>query len=391
VARSLTVPLARSPARRAGAVLRWALGASDGARVEGPPPAHGVHDLAERAEYHGISPIVHQAADQLAGLDASVARQLASSYHHAVRRHLFVLDYLAAIHTWLADLEDPWLVIKGPVLAEVLYARPDQRAYSDLDVVVPRGALDPTVRRLIDHGAVPVDPEWADLLARRRGEVELRLPSGTVVDLHWRLINMPDVRDRFAIVVPRLFERAATIEIDARRYCTLGREDTIVHLALHAVLSGGDRLVWIKDLERALAAEPQDWDVVAATARSWGALPALAAQLHRARRLLGSAIPDDALAAVADGRSWAQVGRLADGLTPPETSTGELTLAKRVSRATAPTAAASWRELWRAVSRGARRSAQQRGWARRSEAARAAPDVLPTPPARGGPRGRGRG
>jgi hypothetical protein len=372
-------------------VLRWSLAAADGVLIERPPPAHGVGDLAERAEYHGISPLVHQVAAQLPGLEPTVAEQLTSSYHHAVRQHLFVLDDLAAIHTWLDDLDDPWLVVKGPVLAEVLYTRRDQRAYSDLDVVVPRGALEATVHRLVDHGAVPVDPDWAELLARRRGEFELRLPSGTVVDLHWRLINMPQVRDRFAIIVPRLFERARTVEIEARRYRTLGREDTIVHLALHAVLSGGDRLVWIKDLERALAAGQQDWDVVAATARSWGALPALALQLHRARRLLGPAIPDDALAAVADGRTWALVGGLADRLTPPESSTGALTLAKRVSRASSPTTSSSWRELGRAVRRGARRAARQRGWGRRSEGARAAPDVLPPPPARGTRPGRGRG
>ena len=371
-------------------MLRWALAAADGPRGQRPPPAHGVHDLAERAEYHGISPLVHRVADRLAGLDPSAADQLASSYHHAVRRHLFVLDDLAAIHTWLADLDDPWLVVKGPVLAEVLYARPDQRAYSDLDVVVPRGALDATVRRLVDHGAVPVDPAWADLLAHRRGEVEVRLPSGTVVDLHWRLINMPDVRDRFAIIVPRLFERARTIEIEDRRYRTLGREDTIVHLrAARGVerrrspgLDQGPR-AGARGRAPGLGVRRRHRTLV-------GALPALATQLRRARRLLGPAIPDEALAAVADGRSWALVGSLADRLTPPETSTGSLTLAKRVSRATSPTAASSWRELWRAVSRGARRSARRRAWVRRSEAAMAAPDVLPPPPARGGPPDRGR-
>ena len=33
-----------------------------------------------------------------------------------------------------------------------------------------------------------------------------------------------------------------TVEIDGRPYRTLGAEDTVVHLALHAVLCGGDRL-----------------------------------------------------------------------------------------------------------------------------------------------------
>jgi hypothetical protein len=318
---------------------------------------------------------VHAVAERLPDLDPTQRASLAASYHFAVRRHLFVLDDLAWVGAVLAELAPDVLVIKGPVLSSLIYARPDLRSYGDLDIVVPAAAFGRAVGLLIDAGATFCEPDWATVVARRHGEVALALPSGTVVDLHWHLIPLGTMRDRFSVPMASVFERARTVSIDGRPYRTLGADDTVVHLALHAVLCGGDRLGWLVDLHQALSpasGDAPDLDAVVATARAWGATGALASQFER----LGRTVAPVPGAHERLGSTTARVARaataLADRIQPPERSTGARTVGVALAWATAPTVAASAAVL---IRMGARRAL-----GRSDDHARPGLDTRPTSP-----------
>lgn len=315
-----------------------------------PPPAAGLHDVAERAEYHRITPLVHAVADRIGDLEPTVRASLAASYHHAVRRHLFVLDDLRWVGAVLAELDPTVLVIKGPVLSGAVYARPDLRTYGDLDVVVPARSFARAVELLTAAGAAFCEPDWQLAVSRRHGEVALGLPSGTVVDLHWHVVPIGAMRDRFTVPMGPIIERARTVVLDGHPCRTLDPSDTVVHLALHAALCGGDRLGWLVDLHAALdpaVGDPPALDAVVATARGWGVEMALASQLDRVQRLLGP-VPgvDDALGSPM-ARRTRRATELADRLQPPERSTGARTIGVALGWATAPTAAGSAVQLAR--------------------------------------------
>jgi hypothetical protein len=53
----------------------------------------------------------------------------------------------------------PWLVVKGPALAE-LHGAPDLRAYSDLDVLVPSAAFGDALAALESAGAAVLARNW---------------------------------------------------------------------------------------------------------------------------------------------------------------------------------------------------------------------------------------
>ena len=361
----------RARARRAGELLRWSLVAIHDDEVARaptratPPAAAGIGDLTERAEYHRLTPILHSLAGRLPDLDPSVAAALEASYHFAVRRHLFVLDDLAWVAAVLDDLTPDVLVIKGPILSAVVYDRADLRSYGDLDVVVRADGFARAVELLTDAGATFREPDWNAAVARRLGEVSLALPSGTVLDLHWHLVPIGTMRDRFTIDMGALFESARTVAVDGRPYRTLAPEATVVHLALHAVLCGGDRLGWLEDLHQALrpaAGAAPDHGAVLDVARSWGATGALAVQLDRLDRTVGSG----ARSATGVGPTSASAGlarvaaRAADRLQPPERSTGERTAGVTLAWATAPTVSRSALELGRMGTRWVRRQGEVR-------------------------------
>ena len=140
--------------------------------------------------------------------------------------------------------------MKGPAIAERLYPSPDLRVYDDLDIVVAPADFSRAIDAFEASGLELLDRNW-DLIRREgRGQLHLRLPLGTLADIHWHLLNREVVRNAFDVLVEPLFERARQIDLLGSPTRTLDPVDTLLHLGIHAALSGADRLLWLKDLER---------------------------------------------------------------------------------------------------------------------------------------------
>jgi hypothetical protein len=106
---------------------------------------------------------------------------------------------------------------------------------------------------------------------------------------------------------------------------TLDVPDTIVHLALHAAISGGHRLVWLVDLAMTIASDPPNWDAVVDRARRGRVALPVAAMLHRAATTVDAAIPEGLTnrlvgpvesALVRRLGTWRPNGRLPGGASP---------------------------------------------------------------------------
>ena len=124
---------------------------------------------------------------------------------------------IEALGATVVDKESfPWVVMKGPVLSERCYARPDLRAYGDLDMLVPPASFPGAVAAAVDAGATLVDRNWPLAHRQMRGELMLVLPRGTVLDLHWHVLNEPEAREWFpldpaAMVARRRLERGVKL------------------------------------------------------------------------------------------------------------------------------------------------------------------------------------
>jgi hypothetical protein len=185
---------------------------------------------------------------------------------------------------------------------------------------------------------------WPLVRDRRLGALRLTTPAGGVLDLHWHIFYERTVRAAMPVDVVALRERSRTVLLGGRQVRTLDPLDTLTHVAVHAALDGGDRLVWLKDIEQALLyrAVP-DWDALAARADEWHGAPAVALMLHRARRVLGAAVPAAVLTRLVSDPVWRGLVRGADLV--PALSAGHASLGRGVARATRADGRASRREL----------------------------------------------
>ncbi len=289
----------------------------------------GPDRVAAAAEFHGVSGCVHHSLAPV--VSAGRFAGLAAAHHRGVDRHVRALGDLAQLGPTLDALGVSWLVVKGPVLAELHYTRPDLRSYSDLDVVVPASAVGDVLTALGEQGATLLDRNWRLLRELQVGEVLLRLRHETLLDLHWHLFTGPAVRRTFRPSMAELAERARPARVGGTAIRTLDPLDTLVHLGAHATLSGGHRLVWLKDLERVIAGGA-NWDDLVARARSWGMGPAVALALSRARRVLAVPVPAGVPEAMAGGRAYLVAGGAVDLVAPPARSGGSRSIALLLSR-----------------------------------------------------------
>src|SRR5688500_15332306 len=95
-----------------------------------------LYRLTELALHHRVANAVFLGIREAVDPDHPAFHRLQREYIDNVARHLRTLADLAELGPVLDTAGIPWMVIKGPVLAETIYPRPDLRSYDDLDVVV---------------------------------------------------------------------------------------------------------------------------------------------------------------------------------------------------------------------------------------------------------------
>jgi hypothetical protein len=289
--------------------------------------------LAQAAWHHGIPGYVRNAVQGLDVVPAMESERLDELRLKAVRRHLRTVADLLFISAVMETAGLPWAVIKGPALSEPLHGSPDLRWSNDLDVLVPPAHFGAAVVALEDAGCDVPRQEWEHLRRTLRGEIDVWLPSGSHLDLHWHLVIDRAVRERFTVNIEELFERRTELCVGPASVPTLGWPDMAVYVALHAVLSGTDRLVTLKDVQLLTGRPTPTLEELEFHARQWQADLAVRTVLRRTQRSIGLA-PGVVLDAAPRGeRAWDRVCRAAWQVSPAERHDGGASLGRLVARA----------------------------------------------------------
>ncbi len=301
----------RAPAPVAD-LLRWTF--RDAAGTAGPPPAWcgtgaDARAAAAALTHHRGWTLLARRAGAVPGLPPALADEAARRRSAAVAQQMGVAADLQRCGRALDAARVPWLCVKGPVLQGVYARSGEDRTYADLDLLVEPGRFADALRALSSAGGALVDRNFALMRRRLPGEVCVRAPGGTVVDLHWSLVNKRERRSALHVPTEALVRAAAGA---AGRPPTalpaepappaLPAEEAVVHLCLHAAGSGAARLGWLLDVALTLrhgGVRPGRLHEVAA---AWGAERVVALVLERVGHHLDPA-----------ARRWGAAGVLAAG------------------------------------------------------------------------------
>jgi hypothetical protein len=254
---------------------------------------------------------------------------------------LHVLATLKQAHSALEPLDLPWLVVKGPALSELAYRRAGLRLYQDLDLIVPRPVFAESLRALEAAGFELVDRNWDLLRGLMIGELVVASPRGPEVDVHWDVRYDRDVRRAVTISTESLVARARPFEVGGLRARTLDPADTLIYLAMHACKQGGDRLIWLKDIERSIVNDPPRWEDVVARSLETKVHLFVGAMLLRTQHVVSASVPDGVVDELLPNRFWKALLGSLDRAFPPDRSRGFGSPATLIVRSTRADAAST--------------------------------------------------
>jgi hypothetical protein len=183
----------------------------------------------------------------------------------------------------LAAFEDAGvaaLLLKGPVLARVLYKPGEERMYYDIDILVEPVALERARLALREWGFMSLQEGLGVEDVGGALHAEEWAAGAVAVDLHWRL---PETWAPAEVTWEALYASHQLIDLEGHRVATLGRAGLALHIAIHAAHHGGQHGPGVHDLELALERwPPLVWGDAAVLARETNATDAFAAGLRLA-------------------------------------------------------------------------------------------------------------
>jgi hypothetical protein len=240
--------------------------------------------------------LIGSLADRVSGLEvpAEVTRILADARESAIEQRRTALWEAEMARRALAPLGCPIVLLKGTAYVAAGLAAGRGRSIGDLDILVPRDALDAVEHALIDHGWEWVKPDPYDDAYYRRWMHELppliHRERDRMIDVHHTILPLtarprPDAAALLAEAVPL-----------GNGLSVLSREGMVIHAAAHLFadgdLAGGLRNLWdIDRLVREFGEDDPDFAAaLEARARDHQLWPAVARALRLAHDLYGAPV-----------------------------------------------------------------------------------------------------
>ena len=172
---------------------------------------------------------------------------------------LKLVSVLHDIHKMMG--ENPFIVLKGPVLSQFLYNDPAERTSRDLDILIEKQKFQKVLDLFLDANYQLLTPfnteKQKAAILKHMHHVELLHPSGEVlVELHWNLTAMKSIE----VNISDLMQKTKAIKIGEIDYHTLNTFDQLAYLAVHGTFHVFTRLQWlcdINDLHKQLSKEEE--------------------------------------------------------------------------------------------------------------------------------------
>lgn len=242
------------------------------------------------AHVHGVGPLLHHAwSHPPAAIPPNVlTKLLAVRRQHAIRTLVGLRERDQVLRA-LAEADVPCLVLKGGALARRWYGDVSLRPLADIDLLVRPSDVDRARQILQTIGyrrGTKGGPSYHD--------PPLALPgSPSSVELHYELTNLPLLH---AMDFDDLYARALILDDQNGLVCTLGPEDTLLHLCIHTLRhidgEGGWTLLQLSDIARHVTVFHLDWEVFEQRSQEVGVQRGAAAVLGLSRLLSRSGVPE---------------------------------------------------------------------------------------------------
>jgi Uncharacterised nucleotidyltransferase/Methyltransferase domain len=253
--------------------------------------------LLELGARHGVVALLYNQLNAVfpEAIPREWARTLRESLKNSARRNVLLAAQLFQILDDFAAEGILAIPYKGPALAAQAYGNLALRRFVDLDIAVRQRDVARASELVRTEG---FRAEWDSSQATNGFAAQIpgqyffeHTEDGSIVELHTertlRYFPIPLDLDELA-------GRLATVRIGGREIRTLGIEDSLTILSVHAAKHFWERLMWVCDVAELLRTpRGVDWQRAQAGARRLGAERMFYLGLCLAHELLDAPLPDE--------------------------------------------------------------------------------------------------
>ncbi len=256
--------------------------------------------LVEQAGRYTLGPFLYQRLVrdcQGQNLVPSETEQiLRQSYLGTLAQNMVAYHLLGQVLERLQQAGIRVLLLKGAYLAEQVYGDIGLRPMGDLDLLVPADELQRGLSILKEMGFT-AEREYSD---EADGDLHFHAPAMTkdeiVIELHWDLV-VPS--SPVQIDIQGLWQRAKPITLENGQAWTLGLEDLLLYLSVHAAYGHeyNNQLRSLVDISEVIHHFVQElnWMSIKETAIQWGANRGVYLTLDLAWELMNAEVPIEKL------------------------------------------------------------------------------------------------
>ncbi len=204
---------------------------------------------------------------------SDIADALRTHVEQTRRKNMASMAELARILRTLAESGIEAISLKGPVLAQRLYAGLGLRVFRDLDFIVRDADMPRTMAILLQLGyrrQMTLTPAQIEMIQYLQGQEFVYGPTGLGAEPHTRLTSVRVVLD---IDYAGLWHRARQTVLGGRPIRVLEPVDELIALAVHGTKELWWNIKWVCDVARFIDTHPSlDWPAVLARASTQGCL-----------------------------------------------------------------------------------------------------------------------
>jgi putative nucleotidyltransferase-like protein len=258
------------------------------------------------SQKHRLSPVVYEvlaatAQDLLPPADLHALRQAAAP---SMAAGMVLLRELLRLHPLFEAAQIPVIPYKGPLLAWMAYGNFLRREYLDLDFVVPQKCIPDVVAVLNSAGyRAQFDPREAHVGQNGFAPGQYSFQSQP----HKLLAEFHTERTMRYFPVPidleELSGRLMTVQIGEQRLRTFSVEDTLVMLCVHGAKHFWERIGWVLDIAKLIAAQNVDWNLASRIAAKMESTRVLRLGLYLAYDLFEAPVPEPLLKEIGRDRA----------------------------------------------------------------------------------------
>ena len=255
--------------------------------------------LVDEALWHGVAPLLYHRLGRGEGpaIPPEPLGRLRDVYLHSLLRNQAILEQLSEILRETTNEGYPVLALKGAYLANCVYEEAALRPMGDIDLLVRPDNLEQIRRRLqilgYRHAAGTATIDYSRLHHLR----PVGRPQSVDVEVHH---DLAPAWAPFKHDLAGLWARSVRTRVDDLDLLHPAPDDVLLHLCAHAAFNDELRLgmAAVCDVDALVGkvGHQLDWARLVRTANSDGRSRFAYVLLRLSRALLGTPIPEDALA-----------------------------------------------------------------------------------------------